>query len=161
MVRKYYSGYLNYCFTTYYGDKKFVFDFVPLEGYTRGILYLNREEDMEALEASEEFKTGVITLAEVLGENESDQQDDGNPQKKQEEQEEQEEGGKGEVVVFDEVTKLQEAKRILSGEPYNVSVSHFMNKETKSTRGGRIVPEPSIREQYDEVGHYKEGEGKA
>lgn len=127
MVRKYYSGYLNYCFTTYYGDKKFVFDFVPLEGYTRGILYLNREEDMEALEASEEFKTGVITLAEVLGENESDQQDDGNPQKKQEEQEE---GGKGEVVVFDEVTKLQEAKRILSGEPYNVSVSNFMNKET-------------------------------
>ena len=130
MVKKYYSGYLNYCFTTYYGDKKFVFDFVPLEGYTRGILYLNREEDMEALEASEEFKTGVITLAEVLGENESDQQDDGNPQKKQEEQEEQEEGGKGEVVVFDEVTKLQEAKRILSGEPYNVSVSNFMNKET-------------------------------
>lgn len=130
MVRKYYSGYLNYCFTTFYKDKKFVFDFVPLEGYTRGILYLNREEDMEALEASEEFKTGVITLAEVLGENESDQQDDGNPQKKQEEQEEQEEGGKGEVVVFDEVTKLQEAKRILSGEPYNVSVSNFMNKET-------------------------------
>lgn len=129
MVRKYYSGYLNYCFTTYYGDKKFVFDFVPLEGYTRGILYLNREEDMEALEASEEFKTGVITLAEVLGENESDQQDDGNPQKKQKKQEEQEEGGKGEVVVFDEVTKLQEAKRILSGEPYNVSVSNFMNKE--------------------------------
>ena len=130
MVRKYYSGYLNYCFTTFYKDKKFVFDFVPLEGYTRGILYLNKEEDMEALEASEEFKTGVITLAEVLGENESDQQDDGNPQKKQEEQEEQEEGGKGEVVVFDEVTKLQEAKRILSGEPYNVSVSNFMNKET-------------------------------
>ena len=136
MVKKYYSGYLNYCFTTYYGDKKFVFDFVPLEGYTRGTLYLNRKEDMEALEASEEFKTGVVTLAEVLGENESDQQDDGNPQKKQkkqkkqEEQEEQEEGGKGEVVVFDEVTKLQEAKRILSGEPYNVSVSNFMNKET-------------------------------
>ena len=130
MVRKYYSGYLNYCFTTFYKDKKFVFDFVPLEGYTRGILYLNREEDMEALEASEEFKTGVITLAEVLGENESDQQDDGNPQKKQKKQEEQEEGGKGEVVVFDEVTKLQEAKRILSGEPYNVSVSNFMNKET-------------------------------
>jgi hypothetical protein len=127
MVRKYYSGYLNYCFTTFYKDKKFVFDFVPLEGYTRGILYLNREEDMEALEASEEFKTGVITLAEVLGESESEQQDDGNPQKKQEEQEE---GGKGEVVVFDEVTKLQEAKRILSGEPYNVSVSNFMNKET-------------------------------
>lgn len=127
MVRKYYSGYLNYCFTTFYKDKKFVFDFVPLEGYTRGILYLNREEDMEALEASEEFKTGVITLAEVLGENESDQQDDGNPQK---EQEEQDGGGKGEVVVFDEVTKLQEAKRILSGEPYNVSVSNFMNKET-------------------------------
>lgn len=130
MVRKYYSGYLNYCFTTFYKDKKFVFDFVPLEGYTRGILYLNREEDMEALEASEEFKTGVITLAEVLGESESEQQDDGNPQKKQEKQEEQEEGGKGEVVVFDEVTKLQEAKRILSGEPYNVSVSNFMNKET-------------------------------
>ena len=130
MVRKYYSGYLNYCFTTFYKDKKFVFDFVPLEGYTRGILYLNREEDMEALEASEEFKTGIITLAEVLGESESEQQDDGNPQKKQEEQEEQEEGGKGEVVVFDEVTKLQEAKRILSGEPYNVSVSNFMNKET-------------------------------
>lgn len=130
MVRKYYSGYLNYCFTTFYKDKKFVFDFVPLEGYTRGILYLNREEDMEALEASEEFKTGIITLAEVLGENESDQQDDGNPQKKQKKQEEQEEGGKGEVVVFDEVTKLQEAKRILSGEPYNVSVSNFMNKET-------------------------------
>ena len=129
MVRKYYSGYLNYCFTTFYKDKKFVFDFVPLEGYTRGILYLNREEDMEALEASEEFKTGVITLAEVLGESESEQQDDGNPQKKQEKQEEQEEGGKGEVVVFDEVTKLQEAKRILSGEPYNVSVSNFMNKE--------------------------------
>ena len=127
MVKKYYSGYLNYCFTTFYKDKKFVFDFVPLEGYTRGILYLNREEDMEALEASEEFKTGVITLAEVLGENESDQQDDGNPQK---EQEEQDGGGKGEVVVFDEVTKLQEAKRILSGEPYNVSVSNFMNKET-------------------------------
>lgn len=126
MVRKYYSGYLNYCFTTFYKDKKFVFDFVPLEGYTRGILYLNREEDMEALEASEEFKTGVITLAEVLGESESEQQDDGNPQKKQEEQEE---GDKGEVVVFDEVTKLQEAKRILSGEPYNVSVSNFMNKE--------------------------------
>ena len=119
MVKKYYSGYLNYCFTTYYGDKKFVFDFVPLEGYTRGTLYLNRKEDMEALEASEEFKTGVVTLAEVLGENESDQQDDGNPQKKQkkqkkqEEQEEQEEGGKGEVVVFDKVTKLQEAKHIL------------------------------------------------
>ena len=133
MVRKYYSGYLNYCFTTFYKDKKFVFDFVPLEGYTRGILYLNREEDMEALEATEEFKTGVITLAEVLGESESEQQDDGNPQKKQEKQEkqeEQEEGGKGEVVVFDEVTKLQEAKRILSGEPYNVSVSNFMNKET-------------------------------
>lgn len=130
MVRKYYSGYLNYCFTTFYKDKKFVFDFVPLEGYTRGILYLNREEDMEALEASEEFKTGVITLAEVLGENESDQQDDGNPQKKQKKQKKQEEGGKGEVVVFDEVTKLQEAKRILSGEPYNVSVSNFMNKET-------------------------------
>ena len=130
MVRKYYSGYLNYCFTTFYKDKKFVFDFVPLEGYTRGILYLNREEDMEALEASEEFKTGVITLAEVLGESESEQQDDGNPQKKQKKQEEQEEGGKGEVVVFDEVTKLQEAKRILSGEPYNVSVSNFMNKET-------------------------------
>ena len=130
MVKKYYSGYLNYCFTTYYGDKKFVFDFVPLEGYTRGTLYLHREEDMEALEASEEFKTGVVTLAEVLGENESDQQDDGNPQKKQKKQEEQEEGGKGEVVVFDEVTKLQEAKRILSGEPYNVSVSNFMNKET-------------------------------
>ena len=126
MVRKYYSGYLNYCFTTFYKDKKFVFDFVPLEGYTRGILYLNREEDMEALEASEEFKTGVITLAEVLGESESEQQDDGNPQKKQKKQEE---GGKGEVVVFDEVTKLQEAKRILSGEPYNVSVSNFMNKE--------------------------------
>ena len=130
MVKKYYSGYLNYCFTTYYGDKKFVFDFVPLEGYTRGTLYLNRKEDMEALEASEEFKTGVVTLAEILGENESDQQDDGNPQKKQKKQEEQEEGGKGEVVVFDEVTKLQEAKRILSGEPYNVSVSNFMNKET-------------------------------
>ena len=32
-------------------------------------------------------------------------------------------------MVFDEVTKLQEAKRILSGEPYNVSVSNFMNKE--------------------------------
>ncbi len=130
MVRKYYSGYLNYCFTTFYKDKKFVFDFVPLEGYTRGILYLNREEDMEALEASEEFKTGVVTLAEVLGESKSEQQDDGNPQKKQKKQEEQEEGGKGEVVVFDEVTKLQEAKRILSGEPYNVSVSNFMNKET-------------------------------
>lgn len=129
MVRKYYSGYLNYCFTTFYKDKKFVFDFVPLEGYTRGILYLNREEDMEALEASEEFKTGVITLAEVLGESESEQQDDGNPQKKQKKQKKQEEGGKGEVVVFDEVTKLQEAKRILSGEPYNVSVSNFMNKE--------------------------------
>ena len=68
-------------------------------------------------------------MAVVLGENESDQQDDGNPQKKQKKQEEQEEGGKGEVVVFDEVTKLQEAKRILSGEPYNVSVSNFMNKE--------------------------------
>ena len=126
MVKKYYSGYLNYCFTTYYKDKKFVFDFVPLEGYTRGTLYLNKEEDMEALEASNEYKEGIVTLAEVLGENESDQQDDGNPQKKQEEQEE---GGKGEVVVFDEVTKLQEAKRILSGEPYNVSVSNFMNKE--------------------------------
>ena len=138
MVKKYYSGYLNYCFTTYYKDKKFVFDFVPLEGYTRGTLYLNKEEDMEALEASNEYKEGIVTLAEVLGENESDQQDDGNPQKKQkkqkkqekqEKQEEQEEGGKGEVVVFDEVTKLQEAKRILSGEPYNVSVSNFMNKE--------------------------------
>ena len=133
MVKKYYSGYLNYCFTTYYKDKKFVFDFVPLEGYTRGTLYLNKEEDMEALEASNEYKEGIVTLAEVLGENESDQQDDGNPQKKQKKQkkqEEQEEGGKGEVVVFDEVTKLQEAKRILSGEPYNVSVSTFMNKET-------------------------------
>ena len=133
MVKKYYSGYLNYCFTTYYKDKKFVFDFVPLEGYTRGTLYLNKEEDMEALEASNEYKEGIVTLAEVLGENESDQQDDGNPQKKQKKQkkqEEQEEGGKGEVVVFDEVTKLQEAKRILSGEPYNVSVSNFMNKET-------------------------------
>lgn len=133
MVKKYYSGYLNYCFTTYYKDKKFVFDFVPLEGYTRGTLYLNKEEDMEALEASNEYKEGIVTLAEVLGENESDQQDDGNPQKKQKKQkkqEEQEEGGKGEVVVFDKVTKLQEAKRILSGEPYNVSVSNFMNKET-------------------------------
>lgn len=129
MVKKYYSGYLNYCFTTYYKDKKFVFDFVPLEGYTRGTLYLNKEEDMEALEASNEYKEGIVTLAGVLGENESDQQDDGNPQKKQKKQEEQEEGGKGEVVVFDEVTKLQEAKRILSGEPYNVSVSNFMNKE--------------------------------
>lgn len=129
MVKKYYSGYLNYCFTTYYKDKKFVFDFVPLEGYTRGTLYLNKKEDMEALEASNEYKEGIVTLAEVLGENESDQQDDGNPQKKQKKQEEQEEGGKGEVVVFDEVTKLQEAKRILSGEPYNVSVSNFMNKE--------------------------------
>lgn len=132
MVKKYYSGYLNYCFTTYYKDKKFVFDFVPLEGYTRGTLYLNKEEDMEALEASNEYKEGIVTLAEVLGENESDQQDDGNPQKKQKKQkkqEKQEEGGKGEVVVFDEVTKLQEAKRILSGEPYNVSVSNFMNKE--------------------------------
>lgn len=143
MVRKYYSGYLNYCFTTFYKDKKFVFDFVPLEGYTRGILYLNREEDMEALEASEEFKTGVITLAEVLGESESEQQDDGNPQKKQKKQEEQEEGGKGEVVVFDEVTKLQEAKRILSGEPYNVSVSNFMNKEVilqKAKEVGVLFP---------------------
>lgn len=133
MVKKYYSGYLNYCFTTYYKDKKFVFDFVPLEGYTRGTLYLNKEEDMEALEASNEYKEGIVTLAEVLGESESEQQDDGNPQKKQKKQkkqEEQEEGGKGEVVVFDEVTKLQEAKRILSGEPYNVSVSNFMNKET-------------------------------
>lgn len=129
MVKKYYSGYLNYCFTTYYKDKKFVFDFVPLEGYTRGTLYLNKEEDMEALEASNEYKEGIVTLAEVLGKNESDQQDDGNPQKKQKKGEEQEEGGKGEVVVFDEVTKLQEAKRILSGEPYNVSVSNFMNKE--------------------------------
>lgn len=129
MVKKYYSGYLNYCFTTYYKDKKFVFDFVPLEGYTRGTLYLNKEEDMEALEASNEYKEGIVTLAEVFGESESEQQDDGNPQKKQKKQEEQEEGGKGEVVVFDEVTKLQEAKRILSGEPYNVSVSNFMNKE--------------------------------
>ena len=33
-------------------------------------------------------------------------------------------------MVFDKVTKLQEAKHILSGEPYNVSVSNFMNKET-------------------------------
>jgi hypothetical protein len=138
MVRKYYSGYLNYCFTTFYKDKKFVFDFVPLEGYTRGILYLNREEDMEALEASEEFKTGVITLAEVLGESESEQQDDGNPQSEQGETEQNVEGKgegesekqDGEVVVFDKVTKLQEAKHILSGEPYNVSVSNFMNKET-------------------------------
>lgn len=146
MVKKYYSGYLNYCFTTYYKDKKFVFDFVPLEGYTRGTLYLNKEEDMEALEASNEYKEGIVTLAEVLGENESDQQDDGNPQKKQkeqEEQEEQEEGGKGEVVVFDEVTKLQEAKRILSGEPYNVSVSNFMNKEVilqKAKEVGVLFP---------------------
>lgn len=143
MVKKYYSGYLNYCFTTYYKDKKFVFDFVPLEGYTRGTLYLNKEEDMEALEASNEYKEGIVTLAEVLGENESDQQDDGNPQKKQKEQEEQEEGGKGEVVVFDEVTKLQEAKRILSGEPYNVSVSNFMNKEVilqKAKEVGVLFP---------------------
>lgn len=137
MVKKYYSGYLNYCFTTYYGDKKFVFDFVPLEGYTRGTLYLHREEDMEALEASEEFKTGVVTLAEVLGESETEQGVD-NPQSEQGETEQGVEGKgegesekqDGEVVVFDKVTKLQEAKRILSGEPYNVSVSNFMNKET-------------------------------
>lgn len=123
MVKKYYSGYLNYCFTTYYGDKKFVFDFVPLEGYTRGTLYLHREEDMEALEASEEFKTGVVTLAEVLGESETEQNVEGKGEGESEEQD-------GEVVVFDKVTKLQEAKHILSGEPYNVSVSNFMNKET-------------------------------
>mgnify|MGYP000996150413 FL=1 len=123
MVKKYYSGYLNYCFTTYYGDKKFVFDFVPLEGYTRGTLYLHREEDMEALEASEEFKTGVVTLAEVLGESETEQGVEGKGEGESEKQD-------GEVVVFDKVTKLQEAKRILSGEPYNVSVSNFMNKET-------------------------------
>lgn len=123
MVKKYYSGYLNYCFTTYYRDKKFVFDFVPLEGYTRGTLYLNRKEDMEALEASEEFKTGVVTLAEVLGESETEQGVEGKGEGESEKQD-------GEVVVFDKVTKLQEAKRILSGEPYNVSVSNFMNKET-------------------------------
>ena len=89
MVRKYYSGYLNYCFTTFYKDKKFVFDFVPLEGYTRGILYLNREEDMEALEASEEFK---------------------------------------------------------SGEPYNVSVSNFMNKETTLQKAQEVgVSSPNLQ----------------
>lgn len=114
MVKKYYSGYMNYNFTTEYKGKKFIFDFVPLEGNGYGLLYLTDKEQMLALEASEQFEEGIVFLSETLGE-----------------KVEQEQSGEGveDTQEFPEVTKLQEAKRILSGEPYNVSVSKFMDKE--------------------------------
>lgn len=113
MVKKYYSGYMNYNFTTEYKGKKFIFDFVPLEGNGYGLLYLTDKEQMLALAASEQFEEGIVFLSETLGE-----------------KVEQEQSGEGveDTQEFPEVTKLQEAKKILSGEPYNVAVSKFMDK---------------------------------
>lgn len=123
-MKKFYSKYLNFQFTVYTKDTRFVFDFTPLEGNQYGVIYLHDKEQIRAIIDTDEFKKGIVF---------EDTAEDGT------EDVPKYEG----MTVMSDITNFQEAKNLLAGEPYSVSVAELKSKEkvvAKAAELGIVFP---------------------
>lgn len=130
MVRKFYSKYLNFQFTLYKGDKRFVFDFIPLEGNNYGIAYIGDKEAIKVLKESDEWKSGIVF--ECSTENTELEDEDNNA-----------DNGNDEMIVMSDITTYQKGKNLLASAPYNVDVSELGSKVAVIAKGkefGLVFP---------------------
>lgn len=110
-MRKYLCKYINFHFSTTIDNVSWWFSFTPLEGNTYGIAYMGGKR-AEALEQSNEFKQGLVFRAD-----QDDVADEAADEPKVYE------------YVFAEVSTVQQAREVLTGEPFNVTGTKLPNKK--------------------------------